>query len=110
MGLKQPAYARVHDLPTTAYARTQDPTQKKQNQETATRLLVVFAALADAIASGTVSHVTLGLPRNRKAFLVTVNYAGEERAYVGGDSLDDLAYQLAVELIDETGGGDGGPG
>lgn len=103
MSLKKSKFAATETLQANNLANLRDPERKKQAQYTASVLASVLAEVADAIIRGEVTHLTLGMPVNRSALLLTLNWADKSQLRAGGVDLDNLAEQAGQVFLD-TGG------
>jgi hypothetical protein len=61
-------------------------------------ILQVIAETLDDAINGDNSYVTIGITKDRKALMMTVNFASS-KMYLAGDTLYEIA-QKAAELLD----------
>lgn len=105
MALKQGTYVREGALAQNNAERILARPASKEAKDTASYLAIVLAELVDGIASGQVTHVTLGQPKDRSCILLTVNYANGSASRVGALDLFDLADEALAKLTDHATGG-----
>lgn len=110
MALKKSTFTRQGSLiANNAAVFSKSPTPPA-TKAAATALVLTFAELADAIIRGEVTHVTLGMPKDKKCLLLTANWDDSTATRVGGDSMTDLAVKAYDEFVDTATGGTEGEG
>lgn len=100
MPLKQSSYTRTGTLASDNLDFLNSNNLTKEQKGAFNQVLLSLAEVLDLIAKGEVTHLTLGTPRSRDSFLVTLNLADGTKQFVGFKDLLEMGPQMQTEIFE----------